>query len=74
MHLVAVDLIRPVETAHDRHPGADTSVADPVCGMRVDPATAAATLARDGTRYHFCSTHCADRFATEPTDLAPKSA
>ncbi|MGH7893032.1 MAG: YHS domain-containing protein, partial [Candidatus Binatia bacterium] len=44
---------------------------DPVCGMRVDPGTAA-TAVHDGTRYHFCSAGCAERFHAEPTRyLAP---
>jgi Cu+-exporting ATPase len=45
---------------------------DPVCGMTVDPARAAATHVHEGTTYHFCSAHCARRFAAEPTKyLAP---
>ena len=39
---------------------------DPVCGMRVDPATAAANVEHEGTTYHFCSTHCATTFAANP--------
>lgn len=35
---------------------------DPVCGMAVDPARAAASLAHDGATYHFCSKGCAARF------------
>jgi Cu+-exporting ATPase len=35
---------------------------DPVCGMTVDTATAAATSERDGKRYYFCSTGCKARF------------
>ena len=37
-------------------------VVDPVCGMEVDPASAAATVAVDGTTYYFCSTGCRDGF------------
>ncbi len=39
---------------------------DPVCGMTVDPARAAATRERDGVRYFFCATGCATSFDTEP--------
>ncbi len=39
---------------------------DPVCGLTVDPATAAATLARDDLSYYFCSTGCRDGFAKNP--------
>jgi hypothetical protein len=38
---------------------------DPVCGMQVDRANAAATLERDGHRHYFCSDHCKDRFARD---------
>ncbi|HYL85939.1 MAG TPA: heavy metal translocating P-type ATPase [Candidatus Angelobacter sp.] len=39
---------------------------DPVCGMSVDPAKAAANVAYNGTTYFFCSKRCAERFAQEP--------
>jgi Cu+-exporting ATPase len=35
---------------------------DPVCGMTVDPATAAGVSERDGARYYFCSTGCKTKF------------
>ena len=48
---------------------------DPVCGMTVDPATAAATVEHQGIRYSFCSKGCAIRFQTEPDQyLNPRSA
>src|SRR5690242_12365953 len=43
------------------------SVRDPVCGMHVDPAVAAATVAHRGSLYHFCSAGCAERFRADPT-------
>lgn len=39
---------------------------DPVCGMSVDPATAAATREYDGVTYYFCNPGCADKFAQNP--------
>src|ERR1700692_1070843 len=39
---------------------------DPVCGMAVDPAKAAAKQEFRGTTYYFCSRGCAARFAKEP--------
>ncbi len=42
------------------------TVVDPVCGMTVDPATAAAHLEHDGHDVSFCSTGCRDRFAADP--------
>ncbi len=47
---------------------------DPVCGMKVDPAKAAATVEYQGTRYLFCSQGCATKFQTEPGKyLKPRS-
>jgi len=39
---------------------------DPVCGMTVDPATAAATRTHDGVDYFFCNPGCADKFEADP--------
>ena len=44
----------------------DTRVIDPVCGMKVEPATAAASREFEGTTYHFCSKGCAAAFEVEP--------
>jgi Cu+-exporting ATPase len=46
------------------------SVKDPVCGMTVDPKTAAAHVDHAGTTYHFCSQGCAERFKAEPSKYA----
>ncbi|MDT0167226.1 heavy metal translocating P-type ATPase [Actinotalea sp. AC32] len=42
-------------------------VTDPVCGMSIDPASAAGTAEHEGTTYHFCSHHCAESFRADPT-------
>lgn len=49
--------------------GADQSAPakDPVCGMSVDPATAAATREYNGTTYYFCNPGCAAKFEQNPT-------
>jgi len=39
---------------------------DPVCGMTVDPADAAATAEHDGKTYYFCAASCRDRFVADP--------
>lgn len=39
-----------------------TLVTDPVCGMSIDPDTAAATREHDGATFSFCSTGCAEKF------------
>jgi YHS domain-containing protein len=41
-------------------------VTDPVCGMEVDPAGAAAAWEHEGTTYYFCSIGCFDRFRGDP--------
>jgi Cu+-exporting ATPase len=42
------------------------TVKDPVCGMEIDPATAAASEEYEGTTYYFCSQGCHDQFVAEP--------
>jgi uncharacterized membrane protein YraQ (UPF0718 family)/YHS domain-containing protein len=44
----------------------DMMFTDPVCGMTVDPATAAAICTHEGRHYFFCSRGCADAFEQEP--------
>jgi P-type Cu+ transporter len=39
---------------------------DPVCGMTVEPATAAAKVEHQGRAYYFCSQHCAHTFKADP--------
>ncbi|MEN3352267.1 MAG: P-type Cu+ transporter [Betaproteobacteria bacterium] len=39
---------------------------DPVCGMNVDPASAAGSYEYRGTKYHFCSEHCLAQFKADP--------
>ena len=46
---------------------------DPVCGMTVDTATAAARLEYRGTTYYFCNPRCLERFRAEPERYLSKS-
>jgi Cu+-exporting ATPase len=39
---------------------------DPVCGMDVQPATAAAAWEYQGETYYFCSVGCFERFRENP--------
>ena len=41
-------------------------VVDPICGMKIDPSTAAATREHGSTSYYFCSTGCAETFDSDP--------
>ena len=52
----------PVDGAMGQRRALATVVVDPVCGMAVDPATAAAHRSRDGVDIWFCGTDCAERF------------
>lgn len=51
------------------------SVRDPVCGMQVSTARTPYHALHGGTKYHFCSAKCRERFITNPvryTDDAPQ--
>jgi P-type Cu+ transporter len=39
---------------------------DPICGMTVDPATAAGSHDHQGQRYYFCGLFCLERFKENP--------
>ncbi len=39
---------------------------DPICGMTVDPATAAGSHDHQGQRYYFCGLFCLERFKANP--------
>jgi YHS domain-containing protein len=45
---------------------------DPVCGMDVDPKTAAAKSEFQGVTYYFCSNGCKKAFDKEPEKYAGK--
>lgn len=54
---------------HDHDTGdADAAdlATDPVCGMTVDPETAAASVEHAGDTYYFCCEGCADSFESDP--------
>jgi Cu+-exporting ATPase len=52
--------------AHQTKAAPSTSVEDPVCGMDVDPAHAAGSLAHGGETYSFCSRGCLEKFRADP--------
>ena len=39
---------------------------DPVCGMKVNPATAKFTYEHEAKKYYFCSAGCREKFKTAP--------
>jgi P-type Cu+ transporter len=53
-------------------PIADIKVRDPVCGMLINPATAAGKYEYQGTTYYFCNPGCLNKFKQQPdVYLAP---
>ncbi|MHB8311325.1 MAG: YHS domain-containing protein, partial [Metallibacterium sp.] len=54
----------------------DTKTAiDPVCGMRVDPATAKHRSEHAGATYFFCNPRCKEKFDADPAQyLRPTGA
>ncbi len=51
---------------------ADNTAVDPVCGMTVVKAKAAATFEHDGTTYYFCNVGCKEAFAKDPAKYLKK--
>ncbi|HZH33969.1 MAG TPA: HAD-IC family P-type ATPase, partial [Pyrinomonadaceae bacterium] len=45
---------------------AKAKVTDPVCGMEVNPATAAGKIEHNGETFYFCSKSCMESFSREP--------
>ncbi len=63
------------EHAHCAHAAPDEAATDPVCGMRVDPASSKHSAELDGVAYHFCCAGCRSKFLADPAKyLAPSAA
>jgi Cu+-exporting ATPase len=43
---------------------------DPVCGMQVDPKSAAGTVQHGGKTYYFCAAGCKAKFEKNPGQYA----
>lgn len=43
-----------------------SNATDPVCGMSVQPSSAAGSILHQGTTYYFCSAACMESFRKEP--------
>jgi len=59
----------PVGVTMGTKPRRVTSAIDPVCGMTVDPETAAAHRSYDGGDVWFCNVGCAERFDEHPASF-----
>lgn len=53
-------------------PQATASEIDPVCGMKVSPATAKHTFTLEGKTYYFCCPKCAEKFKASPQEYLSK--
>jgi Cu+-exporting ATPase len=53
---------------------AGATAIDPICGMTIDPATAAGSSSYDGHTYHFCSRNCKTKFDGAPAEYAGAAA
>jgi P-type Cu+ transporter len=51
---------------HDHASMGPATMKDPVCGMTVNPASAAGQHAHEGHTYFFCSGHCLEKFRADP--------
>jgi Cu+-exporting ATPase len=51
-----------------------TAVKDLVCGMDVEPATAAGRTEYKGQTYYFCASKCKGKFDLDPEQYLGKSA
>jgi P-type Cu+ transporter len=59
---------------HNHHTTTAEAATDPVCGMKVNPATAKWTAEHGAKTYYFCSESCLRRFEADPQKyLAPAS-
>ena len=56
-----------------RHDGSPEAATDPVCGMKVDPATSKHRFEHEGRTFHFCSARCREKFIAAPARYLTKS-
>ncbi len=57
---------KPLPMMMPSSPRKSGGIIDPVCGMTVDPATAAGSYDYQGKTYYFCATGCLTKFRQDP--------
>ena len=57
---------RPLPPMQPAPAASEAAAIDPVCGMTVQPATAAGSYDYQGNTYYFCATGCLAKFRTDP--------
>ena len=55
------------------HGSAGQASVDPVCGMMVNPNSAAGSYEHKGQTYYFCSAHCLNKFRQDPERFIKES-
>lgn len=68
-----VQVLRTTAPAHEKEiepESREEKVIDPICGMTIDPKTAAASSEFNGTTYYFCCGGCKETFDKEPERFA----
>jgi hypothetical protein len=68
--LAVLALLYLLHRNRERFGGGHGYATDPICGMQVEQAHAAATAQHEGQRYWFCSDQCQHRFLAGPPALA----
>ena len=58
--------LKPISAEPTEKSGATSEHVDPVCGMRVNPHSAAGSHEYRGTTYYFCAKSCLERFRANP--------
>lgn len=68
--------MKPIENVMSRIPddGVVAAKVDPVCGMKVNPDSAAGSYEYKGEIYHFCMPHCLHKFQEDPERFLTKPA
>jgi Cu+-exporting ATPase len=65
--------MHPQSTRKDqKHVTGEAQTLDPVCGMTVNPNSAAGSYEHYGQTYYFCSTHCLHKFREDPEKFLNK--
>jgi P-type Cu+ transporter len=64
--VIGIDQHEEVSMQHYDQQAATPDAVDPVCGMTISPAAAAASREVGGTTFYFCSVQCANTFDADP--------
>jgi Cu+-exporting ATPase len=64
--LISLEKKKPLPMMMPVQPAPEIGVRDPVCGMTVQPTTAAGLYEYGGKMYYFCATRCLEKFRADP--------